>query len=184
MAEETKYREALGRIVHETTKPNGVTTNDWYRETVTVARGIAERALNGASDADRIDEQMQRAGGAPDECVTREPGSTDGSWVLTMAVIEPGNTATIPIVQLPDGSTEPESYEGEKTLTFVWASGRRVVWSWTNLLRAEYTPPVRGTPPGRAADPVRAAAIAACPTPVYHETHRYCPSCPWTEADG
>lgn len=25
--------------------------------------------------------------------------------------------------------------------------------------------------------------IAACPTPVYHETHRYCPSCPWTERD-
>lgn len=23
--------------------------------------------------------------------------------------------------------------------------------------------------------------IEACPTPVYHETHRYCPSCPWTE---
>lgn len=32
-------------------------------------------------------------------------------------------------------------------------------------------------------DAERAAAIAACPTPVYHETHRYCPSCPWTEAD-
>lgn len=25
------------------------------------------------------------------------------------------------------------------------------------------------------------AAVAACPTPAYHETHRYCPSCPWTE---
>lgn len=22
-----------------------------------------------------------------------------------------------------------------------------------------------------------------CPTPVYHETHRYCPSCTWTEMD-
>jgi hypothetical protein len=22
---------------------------------------------------------------------------------------------------------------------------------------------------------------AACPTPEYHATHRYCPSCPWTE---
>lgn len=32
-------------------------------------------------------------------------------------------------------------------------------------------------------DAERAAAIAACPTPVYHETHRYCPSCPWTEDD-
>jgi hypothetical protein len=29
----------------------------------------------------------------------------------------------------------------------------------------------------------RQAQIAACPTPVYHQTHRYCPSCPWTEAD-
>lgn len=25
------------------------------------------------------------------------------------------------------------------------------------------------------------AKITACPTPAYHETHRYCPSCPWTE---
>lgn len=24
-------------------------------------------------------------------------------------------------------------------------------------------------------------AVADCPTPVFHETHRYCPSCPWTE---
>jgi hypothetical protein len=23
--------------------------------------------------------------------------------------------------------------------------------------------------------------IDNCPTPMYHETHRYCPSCPWTE---
>jgi len=36
----------------------------------------------------------------------------------------------------------------------------------------------------RRSDPERVAAIAACPTPVYHETHRYCPSCPWTEDDG
>lgn len=33
-------------------------------------------------------------------------------------------------------------------------------------------------------DPLKVYAIASCPTPVYHETHRYCPSCPWTEADG
>jgi tRNA U34 5-methylaminomethyl-2-thiouridine-forming methyltransferase MnmC len=25
-----------------------------------------------------------------------------------------------------------------------------------------------------------AAAIRDCPTPQYHETHHYCPSCPWT----
>ncbi len=25
--------------------------------------------------------------------------------------------------------------------------------------------------------------IANCPTPEYHATHRYCPACPWTEAD-
>lgn len=24
-------------------------------------------------------------------------------------------------------------------------------------------------------------AVANCPTPMFHETHRYCPSCPWTE---
>ena len=29
----------------------------------------------------------------------------------------------------------------------------------------------------------RWAMIVLCPTPSYHETHRYCPSCPWTEAD-
>lgn len=29
----------------------------------------------------------------------------------------------------------------------------------------------------------RQAAIADCPTPVFHTTHRYCPSCPWTEPD-
>jgi hypothetical protein len=34
-------------------------------------------------------------------------------------------------------------------------------------------------------DRVRAAldAVDECPTPVYHQTHRYCPSCPWTERD-
>lgn len=26
-----------------------------------------------------------------------------------------------------------------------------------------------------------AEQIAACPTPSYHKTHRYCLSCPWTE---
>lgn len=25
------------------------------------------------------------------------------------------------------------------------------------------------------------AAVAGCPTPQYHGTHRYCPSCPWNE---
>lgn len=25
-----------------------------------------------------------------------------------------------------------------------------------------------------------AEQIADCPTPVYHATHNYCPSCPWT----
>lgn len=24
--------------------------------------------------------------------------------------------------------------------------------------------------------------IADCPMPVFHQTHRYCPACPWTEA--
>lgn len=26
--------------------------------------------------------------------------------------------------------------------------------------------------------------IKECSTPIYHETHRYCPSCPWTEDVG
>lgn len=39
-------REALARIVYETTKPNGVITNDWYYETVLVVHGIAKRALD------------------------------------------------------------------------------------------------------------------------------------------
>jgi hypothetical protein len=30
-------------------------------------------------------------------------------------------------------------------------------------------------------DAETAARIAACETPAFHETHRYCPSCPWTE---
>lgn len=29
----------------------------------------------------------------------------------------------------------------------------------------------------------RGEKIANCPTPYYHDTHRYCPSCPWTEED-
>lgn len=29
--------------------------------------------------------------------------------------------------------------------------------------------------------PTEAEKIAACPTPEYHKTHRYCPSCPWQE---
>jgi ribosomal protein L37E len=39
-------------------------------------------------------------------------------------------------------------------------------------------------PPQKPAEPVSpetVAAIERCPTRVYHETHRYCPSCPWTE---
>jgi hypothetical protein len=32
--------------------------------------------------------------------------------------------------------------------------------------------------------PATAQAITECPTPGYHETHRYCPSCPWTENVG
>lgn len=73
----------------------------------------------------------------------REEGSTDGQWVLTLAVIEPGNSATIPIAQRPLGDTEPAWYASEHTLTFVWNDGRRQVWSWANLLTADYTPPVR-----------------------------------------
>lgn len=30
-------------------------------------------------------------------------------------------------------------------------------------------------------DPRARDLIANCPTPMYHDTHRYCPSCPWTE---
>jgi len=26
------------------------------------------------------------------------------------------------------------------------------------------------------------AAVAACPEPIWHTTHRYCPVCPWTES--
>ena len=35
---------------------------------------------------------------------------------------------------------------------------------------------------GRSRVTTDADQIAACPTPEYHQTHRYCPSCPWTEA--
>lgn len=30
-------------------------------------------------------------------------------------------------------------------------------------------------------DEIKEQAIKNCPTPEYHVTHRYCPSCPWTE---
>lgn len=73
----------------------------------------------------------------------REEGSTDGSWVLTLASVQTGNTATIPIVQLSMGATEPEWFGGEQTLTLVWLDGRRQVWPWANLLSADYTPPAR-----------------------------------------
>lgn len=74
----------------------------------------------------------------------REPGSTDGSWRLTLAVVQPGNSATIHIVQLADGATEPQWIEHEQTLVFLWADGRRQVWSWASLLSADYEPPIRG----------------------------------------
>ena len=38
---------------------------------------------------------------------------------------------------------------------------------------------------GKASERPTAASVAEqianCPTPEYHSTHRYCPSCPWTE---
>ena len=65
-------------------------------------------------------------------------------------------------------------------------SGQRafaeVVLDWMgeveSQLRALREPPPK---PDRVWTDEERAAIAACPTPVYHETHRYCPSCPWTE---
>ena len=39
-------------------------------------------------------------------------------------------------------------------------------------------------PLGRQPDAATLASIAACPEPGWHETHRYCPCCPWTENVG
>ena len=36
-------------------------------------------------------------------------------------------------------------------------------------------------PLGRPIPPDTQAAIDVCPEPGWHETHRYCPICPWTE---
>lgn len=43
--------------------------------------------------------------------------------------------------------------------------------------------PVGGddTPPPATLTDEQRRAIANCPMPVYHQTHRYCPACPWTE---
>lgn len=68
-----------------------------------------------------------------------------GQWKLTLARVEPGNSATIPVELTDTGGTEPEWYENEQTLTLVYRDGRRTVWSWANLLCADYTPPVRAT---------------------------------------
>lgn len=52
------------------------------------------------------------------------------------------------------------------------------------LVAGEQQESARGNHPGApVGDPERLAAIAACPEPFWHETHRYCPVCPWTEAD-
>jgi hypothetical protein len=73
----------------------------------------------------------------------REPGSIDGEWVLTLASVEPGNSATIQVAVSPSGGEEPRTYDNGMTLGFVWLDGRRQVWSWAHLLSASYTPPVR-----------------------------------------
>lgn len=46
------------------------------------------------------------------------------------------------------------------------------------------TPRTEATMDGANAQDLQDRMIADCPTPIYHETHRYCPSCPWTEDYG
>lgn len=86
-------------------------------------------------------------------------------------------------MHLPVGS---EDSGGE----FVWANDRghaeQPHWYVGTLppeepCRCGWPGPFDGHVCEETPEKLRLAAIAACPTPEYHETHRYCPSCPWTE---
>lgn len=65
-----------------------------------------------------------------------------GRWLLLLESLGVnGYTETIEIRGDAFGGTEPQWYEHENTLTFVWMDGRRQVWSWNAIVRADYTPP-------------------------------------------
>lgn len=67
--------------------------------------------------------------------------SNSGTWTLVLARVEPGNTATIEVVDTGTGATEPEYFLDEQTIGFLWRSdGRRSIWPWSNLLSADFTP--------------------------------------------
>lgn len=73
----------------------------------------------------------------------RQPGSVDGRWEIVLALVEPGNYATTEVAVTPTGGTEPEWYESETCLRFIYANGCIVVYPWSSVLSATYTPPVR-----------------------------------------
>lgn len=62
-------------------------------------------------------------------------------WYLTR--INGGEPTHLPVTQNSDGSTEPQWWEGRETLTLVYDDGRRVVYPWHALAKAEYIKPVR-----------------------------------------
>lgn len=61
--------------------------------------------------------------------------------------------------------------EGREQSLMVTAIEEAMMWANAGIARTQPQRPDADT----------LAKISACPTPVYHETHRYCPSCPWTE---
>lgn len=67
-------------------------------------------------------------------------GSPAGKWVLILAAVEPGNTATIDLVTTVTG-TEPDVHLDPGAIRFVHGDGRVHCWAWAALLSACFTPP-------------------------------------------
>ena len=72
-----------------------------------------------------------------------------GGWQLTRGRVTDVATGSgqwvefVPVRLNPDGSTEPQWWEGRETLTLVYEDGRRVVIPWHSVEKAEYTVPKR-----------------------------------------
>lgn len=55
----------------------------------------------------------------------------------------PMRRAVIAITITDTGASVPEWFESAAGLTFVWPDGRRKVYPWAHVIRAEYSPPLR-----------------------------------------
>lgn len=78
------------------------------------------------------------------------------------------DTAAQLLTHVPDDSPE------------LTAALRHLLQSKDAAVRAAMGSNPAATPPPTLSAEDR-ARIAACPNRAYHDTHRYCPSCPWTE---